>query len=144
MLDVEFTGSAIRNLPRKEIRRFIDRCVRALRRRHALPEDVSNLSVAFVSDGVMRKLNREFRSRNKTTDVLTFAGDPSLSGSLGEIVISLDQAKRQALEEKHSLATEVRYLLLHGLIHACGYDHAADRGEMDQLEMQVRAAVNLY
>lgn len=63
--------------------------------------------------------------------------------SLGEIVISLPQARRQAAEQRHSLATEVRYLLLHGLLHAYGYDHEADRGEMNAAELQLRRKVGL-
>lgn len=95
----------------------------------------------------MRKLNRTWRGVNRTTDVLTFRGDDSVpedaEHSLGDIVISVDQAKRQAQEQKHSLATEVRYLILHGLIHALGYDHETDDGEMDELELKIRARVGL-
>jgi probable rRNA maturation factor len=55
----------------------------------------------------------------------------------------VDQARRQAAEEKHSLATELRYLILHGVLHALGYDHEADQGEMNALEVEVRGAVGL-
>jgi probable rRNA maturation factor len=88
----------------------------------------------------MRELNRKFRRKNKTTDVLTFRGDGPL---LGEIVISVDQARRQAADEKHSVAIEVRYLILHGILHAMGYDHETDNGEMHALELKVRAKVGL-
>jgi probable rRNA maturation factor len=57
--------------------------------------------------------------------------------------ISIDQARRQAAEQKHSQATEIRYLILHGILHALGYDHETDKGEMNALEVQVRAAVGL-
>ena len=67
----------------------------------------------------------------------------TLKTNRGDIVISLDQARRQAVEEKHSLATEVRYLILHGILHALGYDHEADEGEMDALEVEVRSLVGL-
>ena len=86
----------------------------------------------------MRGLNRKFRGKSKTTDVLTFPGEDSC-----EIVISIDQAKRQARTEKHSLATELRYLLLHGILHGLGYDHEADDGEMNALEVQIREKVGL-
>ena len=85
----------------------------------------------------MRELNRKFRRKNKTTDVLTFSDDDA------DIVISLDQARRQAADEKHSLATEVRYLVLHGILHALGYDHESDHGEMNALELRIRARVGL-
>ena len=90
----------------------------------------------------MRDLNRKFRQKNKTTDVLTFPADdsyddPARNGRpLGDIVISVDQARRQAADEKHSLATEVRYLILHGILHALGYDHETDDGEMNALEVK--------
>ena len=63
--------------------------------------------------------------------------------SKGIIVISVDQARRQAAEEKHSLATEVKYLLLHGVLHALGHDHETDEGEMNELEVEVRRSVGL-
>ena len=87
-----------------------------------------------VDDATMRRLNRRFRLENRTTDVLTFPG---------EIVISLPQARRQARDEKHSLATEVRYLILHGVLHALGYDHETDHGEMNALELKVREKAGL-
>ncbi len=86
----------------------------------------------------MRNLNRKFRNKNKTTDVLTFPGEDSC-----EIVISVDQARRQARDEKHSLATEVRYLLLHGILHGLGYDHETDNGAMNEVEVEVREKVGL-
>ena len=133
MTNVEVSGSVPR-LTRREIATFARRVLRAV---DAEPEE---LSIAFVDDEAMRELNRKFRRKNKTTDVLTFPGDGPL---LGEIVISVDQARRQAADEKHSLATEVRYLILHGILHAMGYDHETDNGEMNALELRVRAKVKL-
>jgi probable rRNA maturation factor len=130
---VEVSGSVPR-LTQREIATFARRVLRAV---EAEPEE---LSIAFVDDEAMRELNRRFRRKNKTTDVLTFRGDGPL---LGEIVISVDQARRQATDEKHSLATEVRYLILHGILHAMGYDHETDHGEMNALEMRTREKVGL-
>jgi len=96
------------------------------------------VSIVFVDDRTMRELNRRFRHKNKTTDVLTFPDDDSC-----EIVISIDQARRQAAQEKHSVATELRYLILHGVLHGLGYDHETDRGEMNALELKIRDAVGL-
>jgi len=131
--NVEVSGSVPR-LTRRDIATFARRVLRSV---EAEPEE---LSIAFVDDEAMRELNRRFRRKNKTTDVLTFPGDAPL---LGEIVISVDQARRQATDEKHSLATEVRYLILHGILHALGYDHEKDDGEMNALELRVRGAVGL-
>jgi probable rRNA maturation factor len=125
---VDVGGAAVPRLSRRAIAAFARRVLRAAR------GDLAELSIAFVDDAAMRALNRKFRRQNKTTDVLTFPE---------EIVVSLDQARRQAREEKHSLATEVRYLILHGVLHALGYDHETDAGEMDALELRVRRRVGL-
>lgn len=134
MTTIDVTGSVPR-FPKREIANFARRVLRALE------VEASDLAIAFVEDDAMRDLNRKFRHKNKTTDVLTFRGDDSTH--LGDIVISIDQARRQAADEKHSLATEVRYLVLHGILHALGYDHETDKGEMNALELSVRNRVGL-
>jgi len=134
MTTVDITGSVPR-FPKRDIATFARRVLRLLK----VTSD--DLAIAFVDDAAMRKLNRDFRRKNKTTDVLTFPGDDPTH--LGDIVISIDQARRQAGEEKHSLATEVRYLIVHGILHALGHDHETDEGEMNALEMKVRAKVGL-
>jgi len=145
LTNVEATGAAVPRFSRREIAEFVRRVLIALR----VDDDIHDVSIAIVDDDAMRNLNRQFRKKNKTTDVLTFPADesdadPNAKGRpLGDIVISLDQARRQATEQKHSLATEVRYLILHGILHALGYDHETDNGEMNALEMQVRAKVGL-
>ena len=130
---VEVAGAAVPRLSRREIAVFARRVLRACGT-GSQPVRIDELSIAFVDDATMRALNRKFRRKNKTTDVLTFPD---------EIVISLDQARRQARNERHSLATEVRYLIAHGVLHALGYDHEADRGEMNALELLVRERVGL-
>lgn len=146
--EVDVSGTSVRGLPRKEIGVFVRRCLARLDAAGAVATPVEEVSIAFVDDLAMRQLNRGYRGKNKTTDVLTFAGiDIESAGvgehSLGEIVISIPQARRQASEQRHALATEIRYLLLHGLIHALGFDHETDRGEMDKLETRIRAKVGL-
>ncbi|HVT45499.1 MAG TPA: rRNA maturation RNase YbeY [Thermoanaerobaculia bacterium] len=148
MIDVEISGPGIPRLSRSAVRDFVRRALRAIQRAGAATLDPEEVSIAFVDDGEMRRLNRGFRGRKQTTDVLTFEGDaesqiPDAPRFLGEIVISVDQAKRQAAAQRHSLATEIRYLLLHGLLHAFGYDHETDDGEMDALEMAIRRRVGL-
>jgi len=144
-VNVEVTGHAVPRLTRRDITRFVRKVLLALE----LDEKVSDVSVAFVDDDAMKNLNRKFRHKNRTTDVLTFPADdsyadPQRSGKpLGDIVISIDQARRQAAGERHSLGTEVRYLLLHGVLHALGYDHETDDGEMNELEVRMRSAVRL-
>ena len=136
MTNVEVTGPAVPRFSRREIAEFARRVLIALR----VDDDIHEVSIAIVDDDAMRTLNRKFRKKNKTTDVLTFPGDERF---LGDIVISIDQARRQAVEEKHSLATEVKYLLLHGVLHALGYDHETDNGEMNELEIRTREKLGL-
>ena len=149
MTNIEVTGPAVPRFSRREIAEFTRRVLLTLEKMDRLPEEITELSIALVDDETMAGLNRKFRKKNKTTDVLTFPADdsynePSAKGRpLGDIVISVDQARRQALDEKHSLATELRYLILHGILHALGYDHETDKGEMNALEEQVRGVVGL-
>jgi len=135
-VNVEVTGSAVPRLTRRDVAAFVRKVLLSLRK----DEAVAEVSIALVDDETMRKLNRQFRHKNRTTDVLTFPGDDSY---LGDIVISVEQARRQAADEGHSIATEVRYLLLHGILHALGYDHEKDNGEMNKLEIELREAVGL-
>jgi len=145
LTNVEVTGPAVPRFSRREIAEFVRRVLIALR----IDENIHEVSIAIVDDEAMRNLNRKFRKKNKTTDVLTFPADdsdadPNAPGRpLGDIVISIDQARRQATEQKHSLATEIRYLILHGILHALGYDHETDSGEMNALEVKVRGKVRL-
>jgi len=138
--NVEVTGVAVPRFTRREIAEFARTVLLALEKIDRLERAVDEASIAFVDDDAMTALNRKFRRKNKTTDVLTFAGEDRF---LGDIVISVDQARRQAADEKHSLATEVRYLILHGILHALGYDHETDQGEMNALEVEVRALAGL-
>jgi len=111
-------------------------------------------TVAFVSDKKMRELNKTFREKNSTTDVLSFPfeaeefeklSEPSALANryfgaeyLGDIIISVEQAERQAIENNLDFETEIKQLILHGILHLCGYDHEQDAGEMNKLELQFR------
>ena len=94
------------------------------------------MTVAIVSDARVRALNRKFRKKDNATDVLSFPAEES--GYLGDVVISSGVAARQARAAGHSLATEVRVLALHGLLHLLGYDHERDDGQMARLERRLR------
>lgn len=149
MTNVEVTGEAVPRFSRREIGAYTRQVLLALEKLNRLPEEITEISIAFVDDEAMTALNRKFRRKARTTDVLTFPADdsyndPSQTGRpLGDIVISVDQARRQAAEEKHSTAVEVRYLILHGILHALGYDHETDEGEMNALEVETRELVGL-
>ena len=100
-----------------------------------------DLSIAIVSDRRMRALNRQFRGKDKVTDVLSFPADSR--GFMGDIVIAAGVSKRQAREAGHSAQTELRVLALHGLLHLLGYDHDGDDGRMARAEARLRKKAGL-
>jgi len=115
---------------------------------HVLPGDAIGVTVAFVSDRAMRELNRLWRHRRGTTDVLSFPAEQNdfekLEGStLGDVVISIEQAARQAKDNGLTLDQEIAQLILHGLLHLCGYDHSTDDGEMNRLELRLRKKLGI-
>lgn len=109
----------------------------------------ASLSVVFVRDRAMRQLNRKYRSQDRTTDVLSFAAGDDLAGEdqtsfvgeatfLGDVVVSVDAARQQGSEAGHSLSRELDELVMHGVLHLCGYDHETDSGQMNRLELRLR------
>lgn len=117
----------------------------------AIGRDAANLTVAFVRDLVIRELNCRFRGKDRATDVLSFPAEDeresasgvhfigsSVSEHLGDIVVSTDTALKQANDAGHSFAREVDELVIHGVVHLCGYDHETDRGQMNRLELKLR------
>ena len=98
------------------------------------------LSVRITSARELQELNRRFRHQNKPTDVLSF---PSAVGAGGDIAIASEIAAGNASALGHSLTTELKILILHGLIHLAGYDHESDNGEMTARESQLRLQLGL-
>ena len=108
-----------------------------------LPE--AELSVLLTDDREIHRLNRDHRQKDKPTDVLAFAMDESVpdpAGILGDVVISLDTAERQARSRGRPLIEEVRFLLAHGVLHLVGYDHA-EPGEKREMVAMTRKLVRL-
>ena len=105
------------------------------------PDDAASLTVCLVSERRMRELSRDFRGIDAPTDVLSFvdglAAAPGEGIHLGDIVVSVPSAVRQARAAKHSLARELRLLILHGYLHLLGYDHATDDGRMMRLQRKL-------
>jgi probable rRNA maturation factor len=102
--------------------------------------------VLLTSDQMLRSLNRRFRDKNKATDVLSFPADsaaPVRPKIAGDLAISVPTARRQAAEQGHSLSTEIKVLLLHGLLHLAGYDHEVDSGQMARRERLLRGKLRL-
>ncbi len=117
------------------------RFVNDARRAVGLSGDVD---VLLAGDATLRRLNREFRGKDKATDVLSFpAAREFAEEHAGDLAISLQTAARQAREHGHGLREEVRVLLLHGLLHLSGMDHEADDGEMAAREAELREKLRL-
>lgn len=124
-------------------RAFVERALRVV------PAEGAGVTVAFVSDRAMRGLNRRWRGKRGTTDVLSFpAGQEEWERraegkTLGDVVVSVEQAGRQAAEHGLDFEGEVAQLILHGLLHLCGYDHERDKGEMNALELRLRRRLGI-
>ena len=104
------------------------------------------VAVLLTTDAALRSLNRRFRGKNRPTDVLSFSPANLLQSSKPaerDIAISVETALRQALEQGHPLSTELKVLILHGLLHLAGYDHESDAGRMHRRERRLRARLNL-
>jgi len=134
--------------------------VRSLKRHLRLGN--CDFNVCFVDDEAMRRMNGAFRGRYRPTDILSFpwnerarlrrpgrpilrrsaspahAAEEEFQGFLGDIVISVETARRNARKEGHSTRNELRWLILHGVLHLLGYDHTCDNGEMIALELSLR------
>lgn len=106
----------------------------------ASPREVS---VLFCGDARMRTLNRRYRRRDSSTDVLAFPAGETEGGLLGDIVVSVPYAARQARRRREPLSREIDRLLVHGFLHLLGYDHETDRGEMDELEGSLRRRLRI-
>ena len=114
------------------------------------------VNILLTGDAEMQRLNKQFRRKDKPTDVLSFPNAPAdgrapAAGSAalpdeppgGDIAISLAAARTQAAALGHDLLTEVKVLILHGMLHLAGHDHEHDRGEMLGLEQKLRDELGL-
>lgn len=120
------------------LRSLANRILQSIGEREAL------LSLEIVGDDRMRRLNRTFRHRDNTTDVLAFAtreGPGPPSALLGDVVISLPQAIRQARRHQQGVDHELAVLLIHGILHLCGYDHERSEPEARRMTRRERAVL---
>ena len=101
------------------------------------------VDVLLADDATLRRLNKTFRGKNKSTDVLSFPAAENDQEIAGDLAISLETAARQATLYGHSLRDEVCILLLHGLLHLSGLDHETDQGEMATREAALRSQLRL-
>lgn len=123
------------------------------RLRSALRLGRRDFNICFVDDRAIRRLNARYRGKPKATDVLSFpwqgsngargAAAGEFAGFLGDVVISVETARRNARLEGHSTANEIRWLILHGVLHLLGYDHESDHGEMTAVELSLRELLGI-
>lgn len=120
----------------------------------AMGEGDASLSVSLVNDAAIRALNWEHRGKDAATDVLSFSIDPEPAGTaatpapermLGDVVISVDTARRQAAGYDAELQDEIYRLLIHGMLHVAGHDHegAVERRTMEREERRLASAIAL-
>jgi len=143
LTDPDIRPAYARRLRVPQLEVFLEQAIRAVKLR-------GDVSVLLTGDKQIRRWNREFRGKNKATDVLSFPAAP-LDGPdgpipapiAGDLAISVETADRQAAEQRHTLVEELKVLLLHGTLHLAGYDHETDNGEMARLEQRLRAKLGL-
>lgn len=105
----------------------------------SISPETRSFGVRFVDNEEMAQINSRYRSQQGVTDVLSFAGEPHAADHhLGDVVIAVPVTEQQAISSNIPFDRELRYLLLHGLLHCLGYDHEADNGEMETVELELR------
>jgi len=117
----------------------------------AVGESRSELSLELIGDRRMRRLNHEYRKRDRPTDVLAFptreavmpGGVRPVTQMLGDVVISLPTAIRQAKASGRSIDDELAMLLVHGVLHLCGYDHERNQREAARMSRRERTVLHL-
>ncbi len=124
----------------RTLNRFLSEARAAVRLR-------GEVTVLLTSDDAIRRLNKQFRGKNKATDVLSFPALEMVAGAggdlAGDLAISVETARRQAREQGHALGVEIKVLMLHGLLHLAGYDHERDHGQMARREKLLRGKLGL-
>jgi probable rRNA maturation factor len=125
------SGASPRSVSAAQLQRFVLRAQK-------LAEVQGEVDILIATNKRLHDLNRRFRRKNKPTDVLSF---PRPSG--GDIAISAQIARENAQRFGHSLATELKILVLHGMLHLAGYDHESDNGRMARAEDRLRSQLKL-
>jgi probable rRNA maturation factor len=139
LVEPEIRAAFARRLRVTELRQFVESAQAAVKLR-------GDVSVLLTGDRQIRRWNKDFRGKNKATDVLSFPAIPLEgvpSAMAGDLAISVETADQQAKEQGHTLAEELRVLVLHGLLHLAGYDHETDDGTMARVERRLRLKLGL-
>jgi len=124
-------------LPINRLRQFSDILSRYYQK------DLGTFSVLLTTDKTLRRYNLLYRHLDEPTDILSFSSQfnetPNLDRNyLGDMMISVEFANRQALAQNHSLEKEIKILMIHGWLHLKGWDHEVDQGQMRRREMKLQ------
>ena len=133
--DIPLIFSSPARVRKIELRQFLADLTRNVTRGRSI-------SCLITGDAELRRLNKTFRRKDYATDVLSFPS-ASAGDSAGDLAISIDRARAQAAEHRHSLEVELRILMLHGALHLAGMDHEKDAGEMARAETRWRKRLKL-
>lgn len=139
LVEPEIRVAFARRLRVTALRQFVEQAQAAVKLR-------GDVSVLLTGDRQIRRWNKDFRGKNKATDVLSFPAMPvegMPSALAGDLAISVETADEQAKEQGHALAEELKVLMLHGLLHLAGYDHETDDGTMARVERRLRVKLGL-
>lgn len=140
MLTFDFTNETGQKFSKTVFKKLVDRFYKVLKVHvdKKLLKRNGNIELILVGDGAIAELNREYRKKNKPTDVISFAylevtkyEKERGNVIVGDIFISVDTAKRQAKEKKYSLKKEMEILFVHGILHCFGFDHKNDKQEAE-------------
>jgi probable rRNA maturation factor len=134
-MTIDVSGKAP-GVSRSELRAWARAALRHLQLTQA------ELSLALVADATIHALNRRYRGKDKPTDVLAFPlADEVQPSLLGDVVISVETASRQARRRGHPLREELQVLLVHGILHLAGYDHEVSRSEAVRMRRKERGII---
>ncbi|MBR9834204.1 MAG: rRNA maturation RNase YbeY [Alphaproteobacteria bacterium] len=118
-------------------------CQRALEAGAAVGAVAGEVSVLLTADNEIQALNRDWRGKDKPTDVLSFEADPMDRPFLGDIAVSIGVARRDAASRDLALDQHLSHLLIHGYLHLIGHDHIEDTDAMKMESLEVRALASL-
>lgn len=129
-MNIIFVNESKFSFRQKNLQKFCQQLTQALQQRRVRNKSLlklSEITCVFLSAKEMKIVNKNFRKKNKPTDVLSFA--PMDTHSIGELVFCPEVLVRQARQQKHSLSMELKYMMIHGFLHLLGYDHELSKKE---------------
>lgn len=133
-------------MPSEEITKILETTATAVLQKERPAQDI-DLCIVIETDEVLKDMNKKYRGMDEPTDVLSFESDDmdpeTGTPYLGDIIISLEQARRQAEKSNHSLTAELQLLAVHGTLHLLGYDHAEEEEKRRMWSLQKEVLLSL-